>query len=159
MAKIRVVKVDGFSLDAPSILIRNIFRIVDHIPALWIVPVLSAKGQRSGDMVAGTVVISDERQELSNVRTELSERSALESEFRFSKTALNTLNERDIRGIEMLLERWQDLPDVQQQTLLTAMIEPLTRRMNIEPPEPQQRLRFFEDLLAAELRQQHRGLD
>ena len=54
---VRVVKTDGFSLDAASVLLRNIFRLVDQIPPLWIVPVLSPRSQRFGDMVAGTVVV------------------------------------------------------------------------------------------------------
>lgn len=75
MSHIRVIKADGFSLDGPSILVRNVFRVLDHIPVLWIVPVLSVRSQRTGDMIAGTVVVSDEQQELSAVRTELAERS------------------------------------------------------------------------------------
>lgn len=158
MSKIRVVKSDGFSLDAQSILIRNVFRVVDHIPALWIVPVLSAKSQRLGDMVAGTALISDEQQDLSNVRTELAERSVLESEFRFNPTALAKLSDTDLQGMEQLLERWNKLNADQREKLLHAMVEPLSRKLQMDAPEPSQRLRFLEDLLAAELRRQQRGL-
>ena len=158
MSKIRVVKSEGFSLDAQSIVIRNVFRVVDHIPALWIVPVLSAKSHRLGDMVAGTVLISDEQQDLSNVRTELAERSVLESEFRFNPTALAKLSDSDLQGMEQLLERWNKLKADQQQKLLHAMVEPLSRKLQMDAPEPSQRLRFLEDLLAAELRRQQRGL-
>ncbi|MGB6044531.1 MAG: RDD family protein, partial [Pirellulales bacterium] len=56
---IRVVKADGFSLDPGSIFIRNIFRVLDQLPMLWVVPVVSAKSQRFGDMVAATLVIVD----------------------------------------------------------------------------------------------------
>ena len=158
MSHIRVVKVDGFSLDAQSILIRNVFRVLDHIPALWIVPVLSARSQRAGDMVAGTVVVSDERQDLSSVRTELAERSALECEFRFSATALSQLSDVDLHGVEQLLERWNGLPAHQREQLLETMVEPLARKLKVDPPEVSQRLRFLEDLLATELRRQQRGL-
>lgn len=158
MSNIRVIKTDGFSLDAPSILVRNVFRVLDHIPILWIVPVLSVRSQRTGDMIAGTVVVSDEQQELSAVRTELAERSALESEFRFAPTALPQLNDVDLQGVEQLLERWNSLPEQQREQLLATMVEALTRKLKIESPESTQRLRFLEDLLAAELRRQQRGL-
>jgi uncharacterized RDD family membrane protein YckC len=158
MSNIRVIKADGFSLDAPSILVRNVFRVLDHIPVLWIVPVLSVRSQRAGDMIAGTVVVSDEQQELSAVRTELAERSALESEFRFDPTGLSQLNDVDLQGSEQLLERWSSLPVQQREQLLATMVESLTGKLNVEAPEPSQRLRFLEDLLAAELRRQQRGL-
>src|SRR5690606_25914091 len=56
---IRVVKTNGFGLDAGSIIIRNLFRILDHVPVMWIVPFFLSKAQRLGDMVAGTVLIFD----------------------------------------------------------------------------------------------------
>lgn len=158
MSKIRVVKADGFSLDAPGIFVRNVFRIVDQIPLLWIVPLLSAKAQRAGDMVAGTVVISDEQQELSVVRTELAERSALESEFRFQPSELNKLSDVDIQAMEQLLERWSRLPAEQREKLLESMTKKIVTKLSLEEPEVSSRLKFMEDLLAAELRRQHRGL-
>jgi uncharacterized RDD family membrane protein YckC len=57
--KVRVVKANGFALDPGSIFLRNIFRLVDQIPIVWIVPVLSARSQRLGDMVAGTGVVAE----------------------------------------------------------------------------------------------------
>ena len=34
MCKIRVVKADGFALDAVSVFMRNVFRVADHLPIL-----------------------------------------------------------------------------------------------------------------------------
>ena len=97
---VRVVKADGFSLDDPSILLRNIFRIVDQIPPLWIVPVLSPRSQRFGDMVAGTVVVSDRRDELEDVRTMVLQRPAAECRFRFDGTMLTLALPMDIEAVE-----------------------------------------------------------
>ena len=158
MSGIRVVKVNGFALDATSILIRNVFRVLDHIPVLWLVPLLSARGQRAGDMVAGTVVVRDENVEVSAVRTQLTERSPLESEFRFDATALGKLSEQDVKAVQTLLERWNNVPDAQRNHFSSQIINSLTQKLNIERPPAGRELRFFEDLLAAELRRQHRGL-
>lgn len=158
MSKIRVVKSDGFSLDASGIVVRNIFRVVDHIPLLWVVPLLSAKAQRAGDMVAGTVVVSEEQDELSDIRTELAERSALESEFRFQPSELKKLSDVDLRAIDQLLGRWSTLPSQQREMLLENMTRKIVARLNLEEPEVARRLKFMEDLLAAELRRQHQGL-
>ena len=41
---IRVVKTDGFSLDPQSIFVRTIFRVIDHLPMLFIVPLVTERG-------------------------------------------------------------------------------------------------------------------
>lgn len=86
--RIRVVKADGFSLDASSIFLRNVFRIVDQLPPLWIVPVLSVRSQRFGDMAAATLVVADPRDKLGELRTALLARPADQSKFRFDATGL-----------------------------------------------------------------------
>ncbi len=158
MSEIRVIKADGFSLDAQSILVRNVFRVMDHIPAMWIVPLLSVRSQRIGDMVAGTVVVFDEKEELSVVRTELAERPALQSEFRFNKAMLSQLSDADMKGIEGLLERWDSIKPEQREHLLGLMVGSLVQKLKVDPPEVHQRLQFVEDVLSAELRRQQRGL-
>jgi len=75
VSNIRVVKTGGFQLDAASILVRNVFRVADHLPPLWIIPAMSRLGQRAGDMVAGTIVVADAPAQLSGVRTSLAART------------------------------------------------------------------------------------
>lgn len=158
MVRIRVTKADGFSLDGMGILTRNVFRVLDHIPLLWIVPLLSERSQRIGDMVAGTVVVCDEKAELSSIRVELAERSALESEFRFDASALKKLTDNDLSTIEHLLERWHSIPAAQREKLTNTVIHSLTTTLNVDAPDASSQVRFLEDLLAAELRRQQRGL-
>ena len=57
---IRVVKADGFSLDPSAILLRTLFRVIDNMPPMWIVPLMTEKRQRLGDFVAGTIVVADQ---------------------------------------------------------------------------------------------------
>ncbi|MCA9023850.1 MAG: RDD family protein [Planctomycetaceae bacterium] len=158
LSAIRVVKADGFALDAQSILVRNIFRVVDHLPLLWIVPVLSSTGQRLGDMVAGTIVVAEENVELSSVRNQLAERSALESEFRFDATSLARLSEMDLHAVEQILERWNQLGEEQRQHLIGTMLPPLCQKLKVETPPIERGVHFLEDLLSAELRRQRRSL-
>lgn len=156
---IRVVKADGFSLDAGSIAVRNIFRVVDQLPPLWIVPVVSAKAQRLGDMVASTVVVADQPDTMSNLRETLTARPAAEARFRFDASALQRLRPVDIQAIERLLERWGQLNPVTRWDLVTQIIEPLAKRLAMDVPADEEgRLRFLEDLLAAEYRRQYRKL-
>ncbi len=155
---IRVVKADGFALDGVSILIRNLFRVIDNVPLLWIIPIASSRSQRAGDMVGGTLVVSDSAPELTEVRVQLSDRTALEAEFRFDAGKLGRLQESDFEVVERLLDRWHELPDQQRETLSQRLVDSLVAKLQVPPPEPQQRARFLEDLLAAELRRQSRLL-
>ena len=158
MSHIRVVKADGFSLDATSILVRNIFRVLDHIPVLWIVPLASASGRRFGDMVAGTIVIQDEVTTLATVREQLASRPATESQFRFTPSVLKQLTPTDVMAVEQLLERWIELPAERKFELRNQIVNGLTNRLNLDAPAERDRLRFLEDLLAAEYRRQARRL-
>jgi uncharacterized RDD family membrane protein YckC len=155
---IRVAKADGFTLDATSVLVRNVFRVLDHFPPLWIVPVVSARTQRFGDMVAGTIVIVDRPEPVGAVRDQLAGRSAAESRFRFDAAALKRLRPGDVQAVEQILERWPRLPGAQRVHLLDRIVPPLAARLEVDEPERALRIAFLEDLLAAEYRRQNRNL-
>lgn len=158
MSKIRVVKEDGFSLDPVSILIRTLFRVVDQLPLLWIVPVLSNSSQRFGDMVAGTLVVSDEPPEISSVRETLGGRQANESKFRITGAMLKRAHQNDFATVESILDRWSNL-SINEQSALTEKIVPvLAQRLQTEVPELPDHQQFLEDLLAAEYRRQSRSI-
>jgi uncharacterized RDD family membrane protein YckC len=158
MCRIRVVKVDGFALDAGSILVRNVFRVLDQFPILWVIPVMSKRAQRTGDMVGGTIVITDVSPTLSDVRVRLSDQKALDSEFRFDARSLQKLKEVDFEAIEGLLDRWGELPEPQRERLAEKIANSLATRLQLDQPARERRQRFLEDLLAAELRRQNRLL-
>lgn len=158
MSGIRVVRLDGFALEPLSILVRNVFRVVDHLPPLWIVPLVSKRSQRLGDMVAGTVVIVDKPEPIGNLRQSLAERPAGEAKFLFDSTALKHVRPQDFQAVERILERWAQLTETQQQTFLDQLLPPLAARLKTDLPPADQRLQFLTDLLAAEYRRQHRSL-
>lgn len=155
---IRVVRLDGFSLSAGSIFVRNIFRIVDELSPLWIVPLVSRRSQRMGDMVAGTVVVVDKPPSISSLRQLLSQRSAADARFAFDATILKRARPQDFEAVERLLERWNELNSVRRQGLLDQIVPALVTRLATEPPAVEDRLEYLKDLLTAEYRRQHRGL-
>jgi uncharacterized RDD family membrane protein YckC len=61
--KLRVIHEDGTPAAALDLVIRNVVRIVDFLPAFYVVGgaacLLSATNKRLGDMAAGTVVIKE----------------------------------------------------------------------------------------------------
>jgi len=155
---IRVARLDGFALEASGIFVRNIFRVIDHLPPLWIVPLVSARSQRLGDMVAGTVVIFDKPEPISDLRQVLSQRPATEAAFVFDNAALKRARPQDFEALEKILERWSALTENQKQTFLEQLVPPLAARLKTELPPADRRLEYLTDLLAAEYRRQHRSL-
>ena len=160
-AKIRVVKSNGFSLDSSSIFLRNLFRVADQLPPLWCVPVFSSRGQRFGDMVSGTLVVSDGEAKMPPLRAALAERTAAEARFRFDAGALSRLRPQDTEAIEVFLERYASLEASEQLAMMQSLVPPLVERLRVESPSmdtteaPRQ---FLEDLLAAEYRRRSRSL-
>jgi len=157
-AGVRVVSEKGFSLDATCILIRSIFRVIDNIPVFWIVPFLSEKSQRLGDLVGGTIVVKDEKAEISDLREMLLSRSPADSEYRFDLTGLRRIRPNDYSAIEKILERMPTLKPRQYNKLLDTITIALADKLKIEHPIKEKRKLFLEDLLAAEYRRQYRQL-
>jgi uncharacterized RDD family membrane protein YckC len=60
-AHVKVVKVDGSRCDFGSALLRSILRIIDSLPAIYILGIIliaaTDKRQRLGDMLARTIVV------------------------------------------------------------------------------------------------------
>lgn len=158
LSNIRVVSADGFQLDASSIIVRNMFRVVDHMPPMWVFPFVSPRGQRSGDMVAGTLVVFDAPTRLSPVREMLADRTAAEAQFRFDTSLLKRLTAKDFAAVERVLERRPELPTEQLARLLNTYTKQIANKLQIDQPSPNEQLRFLEDLFAAELRRQDRKL-
>ena len=61
LLRLRVVDARGLRLEPAQVIVRNLMRVVDALPALYFVGgvacVLNARRQRLGDLAAGTVVI------------------------------------------------------------------------------------------------------
>jgi uncharacterized RDD family membrane protein YckC len=155
---LRVVKADGFALDPGSVLLRNLFRVIDQLSPLWIVPLLSTRSQRFGDMVAGTLVVADSQDQISQLRAKLMARDASESRFRFDAAMLNHTRPSDVEALERILERWPSLTDRQRTMLLDRMVEPLAKRLAAPSPATADRQEFLVELLSAIYRRESRRL-
>lgn len=158
MLGLRVVRIDGFALDPSAIFVRNIFRVIDQIPAMWVVPFMSKRSQRFGDMVAGTTVVVDRPEKLSSVRDAIAEFGSADARFTFDSLKLKRARPQDFQAIEKILERWNKLTEAQRNALLDQIVPPLVERLQTDSPAPEERVVFLKDLLAAEYRRQHRNL-
>jgi uncharacterized RDD family membrane protein YckC len=105
-AGVRLVTLEGYTPGVGSILIRNIFRIIDSLPGVYtvglIATMISKNHVRIGDIAAGTVLIYDKeagKQKLSDVAQQ-----SLDS----------NLSAGDFDLLLEILERWQQLGKEQQ---------------------------------------------
>lgn len=155
---LRVVKANGFSLDGGAIAIRTIFRLIDHIPIVWIVPFVSQRAQRLGDMAASTLVIREGASRLSPLRARLLARPPADAVFRFTGAALLRARAEDIEAAEAVFERWRTLRVADRERLAAVLCDALSQRLAVPPPEPRQRQMFLEDFLAAYYQSQYRRL-
>ena len=71
LLQLRVVDEQGLKLQFSQVVIRNLLRIVDSLPALYLVggiaSLTSRKCQRLGDLAAGTIVVRTPRVSLPNL--------------------------------------------------------------------------------------------
>lgn len=159
LMNIRVVMDHGFSLTLSAIIVRTLFRIIDQTPFLWIVPVLSEKWQRVGDMVAGTLVVREEETAQDALRTRLMARDPEEAFFRFNPAQVNALDELDAQAIETFLARRQGIHPEHRALLAERLTNAIVERAGfVEPVDTGQREQFLEDLLAALARRDAREL-
>src|SRR5579864_1034509 len=61
LARLRVVRVDGTPLSVRAVVVRNLLKVIDGLPLLFLVGgvcvLLTRNSQRLGDMAAGTTVV------------------------------------------------------------------------------------------------------
>jgi uncharacterized RDD family membrane protein YckC len=101
MAGVRVLNRSGGSPSVSALLIRNIFRLIDSLPALYVVGLIAcfitSNRVRIGDMAAGTLlVLDDTAAEQSLARVEMLAAN--------SRLPLDTLE-----LVDQILERWASL--------------------------------------------------
>ena len=78
LLKIRVVRLDGRAADPAGLVIRNLLRIVDALPASYTIGVIcifvNQDNRRLGDLAAGTIVVVDQKR--ANLDAIMSSRAA-----------------------------------------------------------------------------------
>lgn len=159
LARIRVVSDGGFSLTFSGVVIRNVFRLIDVIPLLWVVPVVTRKMQRFGDIVAGTIVVTEQTGRVNPIREILATRPASDAVFTFSPDQLRALRTIDVDAVERFLERRGVLHIDHRAALAERLTRGLVRRLQPSvPPNADERERFLEDVLAAYARRETREL-
>jgi uncharacterized RDD family membrane protein YckC len=125
----RIVTVEGATPTVGSLLIRNLFRLIDCLPAFYVVGLscclFTDKRVRLGDLVAGTVLVLEDA-DASKALARLGE-----------GVQRSSLSLEALRLIQDLLDRWRDLEEGRRARLacdLLARLDPgfdLTRETSL----------------------------
>ncbi len=149
---LRVIRADGTPVTLSEVLIRNIVRVVDFLPAVYGVGIITMfvdkQSRRLGDLAAGTLVVLDRApitiQELSKKR-DVHLRPWASANASVDGFPIERLTNDDLNLIENFLQRRDQLTHRDQ--LALQILTTLHRRLGL--PEPTMSRFEAEDTLAA----------
>lgn len=136
--KLRTVMAGGQGLTVSAAVLRNLARLVDQIPLLWLIPALSPGKRRIGDVLAGTLVVWEEPPDARRRKRDWigalgpSYGELAERQFFFGTDTLPKLRPEDLDLIEYLGDRLPSLPRSKQRRLLRECAQQYTERLGLE---------------------------
>ena len=154
--KLRVIKDSGRQITLFEALARNLLRVIDWLPSLYLVGVITMlcnkRNQRLGDLVAGTIVVHERLDEPSLLyqtsatmapvgfatqsvgqETMLPRGQAVTA--MFPADAVAKLNAQDLMVIETFFARMLDLPMETRAAVAHRMVAQMAAKMGVELPK------------------------
>ena len=145
---LRVVRRNGLPIDLHSSIVRNLMRIVDMLPAEYLIGLISilisSSGERLGDHVAGTVVLRLDRPEAA-AEIPLLENAA---ELVLTREQLARIGPREMQLIRGVLRRSSTLSESRRDALVTEAAEAMRIRLELAELPDSDRSAFLRNLLA-----------
>jgi len=143
-----VVQRNGLPIELGSTMVRNLLRIVDLLPANYVVGLismlLSPSGERLGDHAAGTIVIRlDRPQAAPEIQASVNSES-----LSLTREQLARIGPREIRLVRGTLRRLSTIPEDRREPLLAEVTESLRQRLELTELPRSDRREFLRDLLA-----------
>lgn len=135
---IRTVMNTGHGVTLGASLLRNLARVVDEIPLLWVVPSLVSGRRRAGDLLAGTLVVRVDRRAERLGEDDDGWRlapsySALENrQFYFSAEQGERLFPDDLNLLEHLAARLRRVPSYRQRRVLREVADRYIARLGLD---------------------------
>jgi uncharacterized RDD family membrane protein YckC len=120
IAGVRLISRSGGAPSAGALLIRNVFRLIDAMPAFYMVgltsTLVSARHVRIGDLAAGTLLVFDQEHHVQS----LEQLGDLAQNSKLDPSAVDLLND--------LLARWAGLDEKSRTALARALLERLDKQ-------------------------------
>jgi uncharacterized RDD family membrane protein YckC len=146
---LRVVRRNGLPIDLHSSIVRNLMRIVDMLPAEYLIGLISilisSSGERLGDHVAGTVVLRLDRPEAAAEIPMLENVAGLV----LTREQLARIGPREMQLIRGVLRRSSTLSESRRHVLIAEAAEAMRIRLELAELPDSDRSAFLRNLLAA----------
>ena len=136
LMRIRTVLTTGQGVTPGASMIRNLARVVDNFPILWIVPVLDVSNRRLGDFAAGTLVVNLAPATRPLPRFALGDSYAALGDKRFLLTGelYSQLTGEDYNLLEFFFTESRKVTSQRKRnTLARAIAEKYLRRLELQP--------------------------
>jgi uncharacterized RDD family membrane protein YckC len=121
MAGVRLIARSGGAPSAGALLMRNVFRLIDCMPAFYLVGLIatfiSSQHLRIGDLAAGTLLVYDQDR---NVKS-LTQLGALAAHSQLDAAALDLVND--------VLARWSELGEGNRRAIAGSLLRRLDARL------------------------------
>ena len=135
---LRTVLADGRGPTLAAAFIRNLARVVDELPVLWLVPAFAGGQRRIGDLLAGTFVIVDAGAPVATARGRWLSRLAptyreiRDRQFLFTAQHAAVLFADDLNLLEYLEERLMSVPTTQRRPFFVELSARYVARLSLE---------------------------
>lgn len=133
---IRTILMTGHGMTLGAALVRNLARIIDNLPPLWLVPAFTRGRRRLGDLLAGTVVVlvaAPRRVLESQIRWLAATRDEVgEREFYFSGEHIEKLYPDDLNLLEHMAERLHRAPRRQKDRAIAEVASRYVERLGMQ---------------------------
>jgi uncharacterized RDD family membrane protein YckC len=139
LAGIRVIRESGGPLDFQAACIRNLLGLADFLPAFYLLGgllvLLTPRGQRLGDMAAGTIVV---RERALRPPADLDDRLAelASDELVFTPEQLTACSAADHHILRSFLLRYLDMDPKSRDQLANRLADSFQRKLNYQAPSP-----------------------
>lgn len=145
-AGIRVLREGGAPLDFRSACIRNLLSIADFLPAFYLLGgflvMVSARGQRLGDMAAGTIVVR-ERATKPPMELHKTIEQLADEETRFTADQLSACSANDRFLLRSFFQRAEEMDEEPRTQLALRLSDAFVRKMAYQPVEDSYRAETF----------------
>jgi uncharacterized RDD family membrane protein YckC len=136
---IRVIQENGHSITLLSSFIRNLLRIIDSLPANYLIGILMiffhAKNKRIGDLVAGTIVVHErkakKKRKVSALEREIGIRGLTKKDLVVEEWAFRALGQKEWNLVKTYCNRILQLPLAEREQLTNEIADILFPKIGI----------------------------
>ncbi|WP_064094264.1 RDD family protein [Rossellomorea aquimaris] len=140
---IRVIQENGHSITLLSSFIRNLLRLIDSLPAFYFIGMtmlyLHSKHKRIGDLVAGTIVVHEEKvkkkKKMKAIEKEINRRGLRKEDLVIETWNLNQLGTKEWNLLKTYSNRFLQLPLGQRNHLTRKLAFILYPKLGLEVEE------------------------